>query len=502
MDEEVVSRCTRADITYADGKTLLMNVPLEDMMYDTVRNACRALGCTGFSNKTRVEMIAAIEKVRGNRSSQSQAYARDGAALLGQSIANGDFWCEEEADRMQRAEEEGLETGTDDSWRTAKPKPPRQKVDIHSIFRAIGTFFHPSMQEGLACLGNQWTREQLDRYHAGDAPDFFHDASKLYNDPSVASLRTLQVEHPAFVGKHIEPSRFESMDAKGLKGVWDRVVKAYREIREKMTSTGNHATFDVVAKGRLDALYLYLLLQEHPNLIDKVHTELPNGASAESSAVHNTLRFASASVAAAAAAERTKDSAGGGGGKRKTEVNAMLTAMTKLAKVVPNGEEPGEGHSSQRLALEERRIELLQQKLSFEQQRVGAEVQTAGLAQQAAQLQLWQNANGLLAAEVSKAEAATSQAQQLIHTHAANRLATYCDGLMNSMMGAGSTVAGVGLPSPLTAGAGVVEGVPPPGGNTSSVAGVGLPNPSTAGAGVVDGVPPPGGNTASPDAAF
>eukprot|EP00918_Siedleckia_nematoides_P045844 GHVU01100472.1.p1 GENE.GHVU01100472.1~~GHVU01100472.1.p1 ORF type:complete len:499 (-),score=94.92 GHVU01100472.1:1656-3152(-) len=416
LSEAAIRAATASDLTEEDGQVFLLGVPVRSLGYESCRVACNKYGCKGYSNLGVKEMRDAICEHKRKQGSSAAVYELDKTFLM-------------EAQMCLDADTEGEEGASGPAAVQLSGKGKQPKLTTNSIFRAYNAFFHETMVEKLATLGDLATKDQLDRHHAGAPPRFFVEAAALYNDNSIQDLDELQHEHKMFVQAHLDPGNYEYADGAALKSVWDRVNKVYKQALENSKKSGSHADFSCFVKGRLDVLYLHLFLAARPNIADMVQAHLPPAAAVESSDLAEHL--ACSSAAAAATADAARASAADRGGKRKGDSSAFLATLTDVAKSIKVDTTTGRDQET-----EARKVDLLEAKLQLEQQRWAAEMRASAVVAQQQQLQLYDNALSMLEKQQSKLTAASSQEEKAIHQVSVNRLAAYCDDIMNTLAGA------------------------------------------------------------------
>eukprot|EP00918_Siedleckia_nematoides_P002149 GHVU01004920.1.p1 GENE.GHVU01004920.1~~GHVU01004920.1.p1 ORF type:complete len:323 (-),score=36.74 GHVU01004920.1:918-1886(-) len=317
----------------------LLWVDLQKTSYDNCRWACQRFECRGYSNLGVKVMGAAIAQQLEKTRLSAAAYHADGVVLLGDGNELEDEDApagvsEDDDDAQGRGRPGG---GVQGQQATRSEATSYRKASTNSIFRAINVSFHDTLVGRLGSLGDLATRDQLDRHHAGSPHPFFVDAAALFNDVSVQELDKLQYEHKLFVRAHLDPSCFERMDAKSLKGVWGRVSRVYRDVHRMFTKSGNHEEFSNFSRGRQDILYLHMFLMSRPNITSMVQARLPEEAALESTEVGDrmgsfmarTVAAASAKAAAARASAVAERS-----GKRKGEVSGLTPLLEEVTKVL------------------------------------------------------------------------------------------------------------------------------------------------------------------------
>ena len=155
---------------------------------------------------------------------------------------------------------------------------------INCNFRLLNLLFSDKFAEDYSHIGDAPTRADLDG-PAGTATCklFWTRVQESYVD-DVDKYNEVMFEEYFFSKYSINPSVIVQHDWKKLMANYKEVNAAYKESLVKFTASGNHdSVFFNFCSGRLDAYYLWLHLQQRPELLTYVNAVLQPGVFSDSS---------------------------------------------------------------------------------------------------------------------------------------------------------------------------------------------------------------------------
>jgi len=154
----------------------------------------------------------------------------------------------------------------------ADPKTPAKTKNCP--FRLLNVLFSDEMSPKFEKLGARKDKNLLDSGLAGNDEYFWQEVAEKYQEKNV-EFDELAYEDAVFEG--IDPSVKLEHSWSKLREIYKAVSKTYSEVFENFKQSGNHDDFINFCGNKFDVYYLYLWLQEKPQLENMVVAELPEG---------------------------------------------------------------------------------------------------------------------------------------------------------------------------------------------------------------------------------
>ncbi len=140
-------------------------------------------------------------------------------------------------------------------------------------FRLLNVLFSDKMSPKLEQLGARKKKEILDSGLAANDEYFWQEVMEKYQE---VNEEYDELAHTDSMFAGIDPSVKLPHSWSKLRDIYKGVTKCYAEVFENFKKSGNHDDFINFCGAKSEVYYLYLCLQEKPQLEQMVVAELPN----------------------------------------------------------------------------------------------------------------------------------------------------------------------------------------------------------------------------------
>lgn len=140
-------------------------------------------------------------------------------------------------------------------------------------FRLLNVLFSDEMSPKLEQLGARKKKEILDSGLAANDEYFWQEVMEKYQE---VNEEYDELAHTDSMFAGIDPSVKLPHSWSKLRDIYKGVTKSYAEVFENFKKSGNHDDFINFCGAKSEVYYLYLWLQEKPQLEQMVVAELPN----------------------------------------------------------------------------------------------------------------------------------------------------------------------------------------------------------------------------------
>jgi hypothetical protein len=140
-------------------------------------------------------------------------------------------------------------------------------------FRLLNVLFSDKMSPKLEQLGARKKKEILDSGLAANDEYFWQEVMEKYQE---VNEEYDELAHTDSMFAGIDPSVKLPHSWSKLRDIYKGVTKSYAEVFENFKKSGNHDDFINFCGAKSEVYYLYLWLQEKPQLEQMVVAELPN----------------------------------------------------------------------------------------------------------------------------------------------------------------------------------------------------------------------------------
>ena len=161
------------------------------------------------------------------------------------------------------------------------PEPKTPAKTRNCVFRLINILFSDEMSPKFVRLGVRKDKSILDSGLAGNDEYFWQEVADKFQEMN-ENYDKLGHVHSLFLG--IDPSVKLQHSWSKLRDIYKSLTKSYREVFENHKKSGNHDDFINFCGSKGDVYYLYLWLQEKPQLESMVVADLPNDVFFDSAA--------------------------------------------------------------------------------------------------------------------------------------------------------------------------------------------------------------------------